>query len=303
MIKITAKDVYEALTKHYAPKEWSKPTHKLFAEVVPGSVFQGTRLRLDAIAYKLSWAKPEIIGFEIKVKRNDFLQDDKWTGYLPFVNKMYFACPEGLIKPHELPDNIGLVFLTDEGKLKWSRRAKIINVLPDPILDKFLIINRLENNECPHHVGRYKAEHEEAKLQEAIAEDRLTNLVYGEYSDLINYKIDKCNEMNTKQYNEKNDLKRRETRIDNFKSEWKSFLKEHDIYFESFSDIFLNPKTLFEKLFSKNMIDKFIKNGDECLYIQKDSVNQMEHNISKLKELKGKMFETEIKEVLRGEDE
>jgi len=48
-------------------------------------------------------------GFEVKISRSDFLSDRKWPNYLPYVNYFYFATPPGLIKPEELPPEIGLL--------------------------------------------------------------------------------------------------------------------------------------------------------------------------------------------------
>lgn len=48
-------------------------------------------------------------GYEIKVNRNDFLQDKKWQEYLKFCTWFSFVAPEGVIKKEELPDKIGLV--------------------------------------------------------------------------------------------------------------------------------------------------------------------------------------------------
>lgn len=53
------------------------------------------------------------IAYEIKVSRQDFLheleQPDKRVGAEYFANECYFATPQGLIEPNELPDGWGLV--------------------------------------------------------------------------------------------------------------------------------------------------------------------------------------------------
>lgn len=45
------------------------------------SGWQGSNVRMDAMAIKKSWSQPNIIGYEIKVSRADFEQDHKWPKY------------------------------------------------------------------------------------------------------------------------------------------------------------------------------------------------------------------------------
>ena len=53
---------------------------------------------LDGWAMKKKWSQPLSVGYEIKISRGDFLNDNKWMGYLPYCNELYFVCPVGLIK-------------------------------------------------------------------------------------------------------------------------------------------------------------------------------------------------------------
>ena len=66
-------------------------------------------LKFDGLAITKSYTKPNIIGYEIKVSRNDFLQDNKWHLYLQYCNEFYFVVPKGLVKKEELPDHVGLM--------------------------------------------------------------------------------------------------------------------------------------------------------------------------------------------------
>jgi len=34
---------------------------------------------------------PACTGYDIKISRSDFLGDEKWTGYLPLCNLLYFG--------------------------------------------------------------------------------------------------------------------------------------------------------------------------------------------------------------------
>jgi hypothetical protein len=64
---------------------------------------------IDAWVMPRSWAHMNTIGYEVKVTRSDFVNDNKWKKYLPFCHSFYFAAPRGLIKPEELSDGVGLI--------------------------------------------------------------------------------------------------------------------------------------------------------------------------------------------------
>lgn len=72
---------------------------------------QGGSQRFDAYAIKRSWANKKYTGYEIKVSRGDFLQDDKFRGYLPFCNEFWFVCPKDMIKKEEVPEGCGLIYV------------------------------------------------------------------------------------------------------------------------------------------------------------------------------------------------
>lgn len=75
------------------------------------SQFGGHR-RLDGWVMERSWANPRVIGYEVKISRSDFLQDDKWQDYLGLCNQLYFVCPNGMIKPEEVPASVGLMYVS-----------------------------------------------------------------------------------------------------------------------------------------------------------------------------------------------
>lgn len=70
--------------------------------------------RIDAFAMH-TWPSKKFvrIAYEVKVSRQDFLNElrhpDKRLAAELFANLTYFAAPDGLIKPTELPDGWGLV--------------------------------------------------------------------------------------------------------------------------------------------------------------------------------------------------
>jgi hypothetical protein len=71
---------------------------------------------------KRSWAHPLSVGYEIKVSRNDFLRDDKWHSYLEYCNTLYFVCPPEIIKPDELSPEVGLLWVSKNGKMLMLKK-------------------------------------------------------------------------------------------------------------------------------------------------------------------------------------
>lgn len=65
--------------------------------------------RMDAWVLRKSWSNFGTIGYEVKVSRSDFLNDTKWTDYLPYCHEFYFVAPKGLIGKNELPKEAGLI--------------------------------------------------------------------------------------------------------------------------------------------------------------------------------------------------
>lgn len=86
--------------------------------------------RIDALLVSPS----ERIAIEIKVSRSDFLADvrspEKQAPWRALAHRHAFACPEGLIRPDEVPDGSGLLYVTP-GRTRengwrlayWARRA------------------------------------------------------------------------------------------------------------------------------------------------------------------------------------
>lgn len=111
---------------------------------------RGDLLILDALAIKRSWAQPRIIGYEIKVSRSDFNSDDKWPGYLQYCHHFSFVCPKGLIKPEELPEDVGLIYYDPEKEtLNTRRKAAFRDIAMNPDLLWYIIICRLDNDRHP----------------------------------------------------------------------------------------------------------------------------------------------------------
>lgn len=108
----------------------------------------GGCVRLDYWAMKPSWATPAYTGYEIKVSRSDFLQDNKWVNYLPYCEYFYFVCPFGLIDPSEVPEKAGLMYASKTGSRIYTKKKapyREVNV-PAEILTYLLMWRMRENN-------------------------------------------------------------------------------------------------------------------------------------------------------------
>lgn len=79
-------------------------------------------MRIDAAIIDVS--KRWIRGFEIKVSRSDFLRDEKWQTYTEFCSSLSIVCPEGLIRPDEVPAPFGLLYVRADGSVRWLRKPK-----------------------------------------------------------------------------------------------------------------------------------------------------------------------------------
>jgi len=80
-------------------------------------------LKLDAWVLKRTYSPLTTIGYEIKCSRADFENDQKWVGYLDLCHLFYFVCPAGLIRSTDIPSNIGLIWVSNAGKLHTKRKA------------------------------------------------------------------------------------------------------------------------------------------------------------------------------------
>lgn len=120
-------------------------------EVKNGSTWLNRELAImDAFAMKKSWTKPCFTGYEIKVSRSDFLNDDKWPVYKDLTHRFYFVCPKGLIKPDELPDDVGLIWYNPEKKNLYTRKKALfrdIEISADLLY--YILMSRVDSSEHP----------------------------------------------------------------------------------------------------------------------------------------------------------
>jgi DNA repair protein MmcB-like len=80
-------------------------------------------LKLDAWVLKKTYSPLTTVGYEIKVSRHDFEQDQKWIDYVSYCHEFYFVCPAGLIRSDELPQGVGLMWVSTTGKLHIKRKT------------------------------------------------------------------------------------------------------------------------------------------------------------------------------------
>lgn len=115
---MTANDIVEAL-KHKHAEDIFIPQCKT------GPSFGNQALGIfDAWVMLKSWANSNFIGYEVKVDRSDFVNDNKWPKYLPYCNSFYFVCPKDVIKESEVPEGAGLYYCsTPSHKLFLKRKA------------------------------------------------------------------------------------------------------------------------------------------------------------------------------------
>ncbi|OZV12320.1 hypothetical protein CIW83_09495 [Tissierella sp. P1] len=79
---------------------------------------------MDAVAIKKTWSPRTVIGYEIKISRQDFLSDQKHPVYMENCNIFYFVTPKGIIKDGELPVGVGhMIYNPETDKLRTSKKA------------------------------------------------------------------------------------------------------------------------------------------------------------------------------------
>lgn len=93
-------------------------------------VDHGWEQRLDAFAMNCYPSKGFLrIAFEVKVSRSDFLSEiknpDKRAAALRHSNQFYFVCPEGLVKPEEIPVECGLIEIKTTGGRRTVVKAPV----------------------------------------------------------------------------------------------------------------------------------------------------------------------------------
>lgn len=112
-------------------------------------------LKFDGLAITKSYTQPNIIGYEIKVSRSDFRQDNKWHLYLQYCNEFFFVVPKGLVKKEELPDDVGLIYYNPDTKALRTVKKALYRQIEKPVgIYEYIIYSRLDEDRIPFYEDR-----------------------------------------------------------------------------------------------------------------------------------------------------
>lgn len=154
-------------------------------EVKDGPTHYGSHFRLDALAFKKSWANPAIIGYEIKVSRSDFQRDDKWPAYLALCNQFSFVCPKGLIETDELPQEVGLIYYNPDKGTLYTKRKAMHRMIDEPIdMYKYIMMSKMDSDRHPFFSS--KREYFEALVEDKANRRHLGYHVSSKLNQIIN---------------------------------------------------------------------------------------------------------------------
>ncbi len=101
--------------------------------------------RIDFWAMRYGWSRPQINAYEIKVNRSDWLRDQKFDRYAAYCNALWVAAPRGVVEVQELPEGVGLVEASKNGKrLMTKRRAALHPIIAENEAEiyKAILMNR-----------------------------------------------------------------------------------------------------------------------------------------------------------------
>jgi len=147
-MQVTSSDIKKALAKKHGDREF------FITECKNGPTGTGL-LQFDGLAIYKSWAHPNIVGYEIKVSRSDFLRDNKFFRYMPYCHELYFVVPTGLIDRMELPNDIGLMYYNPETKALTTKKKAIHRKIEiDAEMLLYIIMNRLDSDRLPFHSSK-----------------------------------------------------------------------------------------------------------------------------------------------------
>lgn len=113
----------------------------IVAECKDGPTSGVSHLRLDWWVMRRSWTNPAFIGYELKRSRSDFVRDDKWPGYLPLCNELWFVDDGAVIQPAELPESVGLLRPAGS-RFRVLRKAAFREIEPPVSLMMYVLMCR-----------------------------------------------------------------------------------------------------------------------------------------------------------------
>lgn len=126
---MTFDDVIKLLKARYAPPAWA------FLQQVGDSTGAYTSRHADAVAMGL-WPSRglELIGFEVKVSRNDWRRElkkpDKAEPIASRMDRFFVVAPADVVPHVEVPTNWGLLEVKPSGKIIQTKEAAKLEPLP-----------------------------------------------------------------------------------------------------------------------------------------------------------------------------
>jgi hypothetical protein len=151
---------------------------------------------------KRSWAHPLSVGYEIKVSRGDFLQDDKWHSYLEYCNSFYFVCPPDIIRPSEVGPEVGLLWVSKNEKvLMLKKKAHYREVTIPESFYRYVLMCRAKITASTFTM-RDDPDHEYQYWKTWLAEKRekqgIGHAASKRIQEIVNEKIDRVERDNEK---------------------------------------------------------------------------------------------------------
>lgn len=163
--KITAEDMERHLANKYLNPEW------VFLKQVRSSTGSANRIA-DGMAFNMYQSTGyEILGFEIKVSRSDWLSELKHMGksneIMTYCDKWFLVVPDAnIVKEGELPKNWGLLVLKD-GELRQKVRPTPQKPEPIPLAFMASILRRNSNVMRALELSYVKRESIKAEIEQA----------------------------------------------------------------------------------------------------------------------------------------
>ncbi len=170
--KITASDITSVLAqKHYEDV--------FIPQCKTGSTWIGKHSIMDAYVIKKSYTNPLSICYEIKVSRQDFINDSKWENYLPFCNEFYFITPHGLVDSTEVPEQAGLMYVSKnctKAFIKKKAPHRKVDV-PDSVYKYILFSRTVISNEKNNSSKEYWQNFLNTKTEDMLMADRVNQKI------------------------------------------------------------------------------------------------------------------------------
>lgn len=147
--------------------------------------------RMDFWAMKRSWAHPNMYGYEIKVNRGDFVNDQKWRYYLNYCTNFYFVCPPGLIDKEELPPEAGLLVTSLNCKRLYTKKhAPTRDIKIPEELYRYILMCRAVIKESEYVDNTSKYEFWKKVLEQNEEERMVGRAVSKKIREIIKKRID-----------------------------------------------------------------------------------------------------------------